>query len=55
MAIFKYKKPNSSGGYSIEEMPVISNTYTEYVVTEDISEDPQIVLKPSQTSFNINE
>lgn len=51
MAIFKYK--HSDG--TIKEMPVISNTYTEYVTTEDISPDPQILLTPSKTTNVINE
>jgi len=50
MAIFKYKKPNGSGGYSIEEMPVISNTYTEYVVKDATDGAKTIILTPLHTS-----
>ena len=50
MAIFKYKKPNGSGGYSIEEMPVISNTYTEYVVKDATDGTKTITLTPLHTS-----
>ncbi len=50
MAIFKYKKSNGSGGYSIAEMPVISNTYTEYVVQDATDGTRTITLTPTKTS-----
>lgn len=50
MAIFKYKKPNGSGGYTYEEMPVISNIYTEYVVQNATDGTRTITLTPTKTS-----